>query len=192
MNNDFIEDAIDLNFLRSDFSHWDFSCFKASVGLYSPQSITAFCCQAPSLSNLQHEWRDINSLISVEYLCLCEDIFARWNTYLLFVCAENIPKNIQYEIENNKFSMRKIVAKDKIQSNFLNSDQLKNIINERIQSSNVQLIQMESIPVLELELSSITTRFLDANIIPDNSQLSRDNREKWLNQELERISVNEN
>lgn len=177
---------------KSEYADWEFSCFEALVGYSNSEKILAFCCQSKKLSDLQ-KWREINSFIAAKYLRVCENNFERWNTYLLFVCAEEIPKNIQYEIENNKFSMRKIVAKDNIQSDFLNTYEIESIINERILSSNVKLTQMKSTSISKLQISDITNRLLDAQMIFDSSQVSRDNnRAKWLNTELERISGNEN
>ncbi len=190
MSNYFSEKTIDLKILESMFEDWVFSCLEVSAGLDDSEVLTVFCCQTKRLECMQREWMEVNSHIAAEFLRKNKSIFERWNTYLLFVCTEGIPRNIQYEIENNKFSMRKIISKKKI--HFLNVDELSCIANKKILSSNVQLTENESSLGLDLDLSEITTRLLVSEVGVSQRQPDREGREQWLNDELVRINLNEN
>lgn len=59
--------------------------------------------------NLQDSWKAVNSSLSQYLVDKMNDDFSRWNLYLLFLLGTPIDKTLQYEIENNTFSSRKIV-----------------------------------------------------------------------------------
>jgi len=189
MTNYFKQKNIDLDLLVSLFKAWSFSCFEISSERENHQNLTVFCCQTQSSENMQQEWMGINSYIAAEYLCKNIYNIDLWNTYLLFVCAEKIPQHTQYEIENNKFSMRKIVA-DK-QNRSLSVDELSNVASQKILSSNIQLTEIELNTELKPNLSEITARLLESGIGLGQSQSDRDSRELWLSDELGRLKTNE-
>jgi len=189
MDNCFVQRDIDLSSLESSFDAWRFSCLGVQADLRNQNLITVFCCQTKSLESMEQDWEGINSEITADYLLNSRSDFEHWNTYLLFVCTEKIPKNTQYEIENNKFSMRKIVAKK--QSHFLDIDELSHIASQKILSSSVQLVEIKLNTELKPNLSETTIRLLKSGIGLGQSQSDRDSRELWLSDELERLKTNE-
>ena len=54
----------------------------------------------------------MSSVIAYEYQAELENKFDAWNIYLAFVTPSAIAKTTKYEIENDKFSMRKLVVSD--------------------------------------------------------------------------------
>lgn len=55
-------------------------------------------------------WKRINSVLS-EYLAeYLDSSFKKWNVYILFTTTDTVSKELKYDIENNKFFARKIVA----------------------------------------------------------------------------------
>jgi len=181
IESDFVE-------VQSFFKNWRFSCFKATIGKQSIQSITVFCCQTENLNYLKQEWKKINNVISATYVAKNESPFERWNTYLLFVCTDQgkIPRSTHYEIENNKFSMRKMVIQKQA---ILKDDEVAAILNQKVLSSGIKLIKEVSEKLESPQLSEITKRLLSADI---NTKNASDSRKAWLASELNRVSNNEN
>lgn len=69
--------------------------------------ITCIVCVCETASFLIENWRAIQNMVTVYHQH--SDEFDAWNMYLAFISVERIPVWEKYEIENNKFSMRKIV-----------------------------------------------------------------------------------
>lgn len=80
-------------------------------------------------------WQDFNNFTTAEYLLPLKDEFSKWNAYLFYLADRNVPKSLKYEIENNKFSTRKMVIDftDKtFDENTLEDILSKYILNEGI------------------------------------------------------------
>ncbi len=61
-------------------------------------------------SDLKEQWEDIADVLNYEYLSTNETTeFERWNNYLIFVITSEVSLETKYEIENDKFYMRKLV-----------------------------------------------------------------------------------
>lgn len=191
MSNKFKIIEFDFVEVQSCFKNWKFSCFKATIGNQSLQSITVFCCQTENLNLLKQEWKKINNVIAATYIVKNESSFERWNTYLLFICTDKdkVPQSTHYEIENNKFSMRKMVVQEKT---ILNGEELENILNQKILSSGIELIKEVSEMPESPQLFEVTERLLSADINTKNASTALEGRKAWLDSELKRISNNEN
>lgn len=59
---------------------------------------------------LKKNWRQINSSLSQYLDHFLEDDFSKWNLYVIYLVNGTVGKELQYEIENNTFASRKIVA----------------------------------------------------------------------------------
>jgi len=177
--------------LEEQFKNWHFSCFDVSIKSDGEQYIKAFCCQTNRLNSLQQEWSEINSFIAATLLPQSRSSFEGWNTYLLFVCTDKdkLPRSTHYEIENNKFSMKKIVIQKQA---ILKNDEVAAILNCKILSSEIELIQEVSETPENPQLSEITTRLLSADINTKNASKALEGRKNWLGSELKRIGNNEN
>ncbi len=187
MGDYFNENTKDLSALTERFDSWEFSFFKTRE---SGQSLIAFCCQTDSISNFENDWFSISNFVAAEYISKLESSFEKWNAYLVYVCTENISKEIQYKIENNKFSTRKVVVNQ--QNRILNSGEIKNLINRIILSSNIRIDALEFNTSNELKVSDLANRlFLEIKNV-DNNQPARDARKAWLADELARVDTNEN
>lgn len=58
---------------------------------------------------LAENWKQFNSFVTAEYITTLSDEFSRWNFYILYVSNSIVTRQVKYEIENDKFSTRKIV-----------------------------------------------------------------------------------
>lgn len=97
-----------VEFLSGQFSQARFSMFRSAPEDY----ITCFVCRLPDESELVSIWRSVSSVIAMDYQAELKSKLDAWNIYLVFVVDGAITKNLKYEIENDKFSMRKLVVED--------------------------------------------------------------------------------
>jgi hypothetical protein len=66
----------------------------------------------PDEKSLKDNWEKITSSIAACIQGQTDDVFIKWNIYLLLLCETNVSKEIKYEIENDKFCCRKIVEEN--------------------------------------------------------------------------------
>ncbi len=91
---------------------------------------------------LENQWKHFNSFISAELLSVKKDEFSKWNFYLFYLSKE-ANKELKYEIENNKFSSRKIVLDDYPRE--LNNINILNIVRNHI--TNEDILKVANSPV---------------------------------------------
>ncbi|MFY0256399.1 ABC-three component system middle component 1 [Chitinophaga sp. 30R24] len=89
-----------------------------------------------SIPDLNESWRKINSVIAVKFSQYLKTEFEKYNLYLLFFVDEEVPKQLKYEIENNKFSSRKIAEKCNRQ---LTDDRIREILAQYITNSDISI-----------------------------------------------------
>jgi hypothetical protein len=190
MNNVFQTNECDLSFLTTVFDGWRHSCLDVRIGTDSSDLITVFCCQSETLNELEASWAEINGTIAADYITNIVKDFERWNTYLLFTCIESIPSALQFEIENNKFAMRKVLVSDT--RKILVDIELSKILNKKILASNVEIDHalelITDIPIF----SSVSSRLLAKKFNVNNVKEFSRNRSVWLDTELERMANSEN
>lgn len=91
------------------------------VNLIGKISVIAGLFESEQL--LKENWEDLSSSICSHYQMNLDNDFTKWNTYLIYVCREPIRKELKYQIENDKFSNRKIVIErcsDDFDESFIN------------------------------------------------------------------------
>ena len=69
--------------------------------------ISCIVCVSETAKEIIENWRSIQNMVAVYHQN--SGGFNAWNMYLVFVCTESVVVWEKYEIENNKFSVRKIV-----------------------------------------------------------------------------------
>jgi hypothetical protein len=84
--------------------------------------------------NLKLKWNNVSSAVSMCYQADVNDEneFEKWNLYIIYVCSEKVDKELKAQIENNKFSSRKIIADnqtEKLTDDIVNDLIIKNITN---------------------------------------------------------------
>jgi len=175
----------DLDNLSGEFNGWNFSYFNQSK---ESNNIGVFCCQVKCADTLRKEWQQINNYIATTFLFKNKSPFERWNTYLLFSCSESISPALQYEVENNKFAMRKILVADKA----LDNDELIILLNKKILATDI-VIGQASANVFELPaLSAVASRLVAEDLNINNVKEFSKSRKRWLDSELERMASSEN
>lgn len=95
---------IDLGFLSSQYENIHFYAFRSDDPL---SFISCIVCVCETSHDIVQNWRSIQNIMAVHHQK--SGGFGAWNVYLVFISVENVPVWEKYEIENNKFSARKIV-----------------------------------------------------------------------------------
>jgi hypothetical protein len=97
-----------IEFLSQQFPRAGFSLYRSQPENY----ISCFVCWLKDESDLLFLWKKVTSVIAYEYQAELENKFDAWNIYLAFVTPSSIAKTTKYEIENDKFCMRKLVVSE--------------------------------------------------------------------------------
>lgn len=137
-----------IEFLSKQFPCAAFSLYRSEPEDY----ISCFVCWVKDEADLIFLWKKVSSVIAYQYQSELENNFAAWNIYLAFITPSSVAKATKYEIENDKFSMRKLVVSD-APSIF---DPEKHLNNE-ILGADLKLSPVFSYapPVDETELTSL-------------------------------------
>ena len=189
MTNSFKINQCNLSFLTSTKIDWNFSCLDTKTGFNESNVITVFCCQTATLKHLTSEWMDINALVATDYISNIENEFSRWNTYLLFTCVEKIPNSLRYEIENNKFAMRKLVMGNV--SELLDDVQQVDVLNKKLLLTEVMLSKKSFKKINPLSFSTMTSSLLETALPPGQTKKNVDDKRKnWLKTQLTVIRQN--
>ncbi|MCU4158401.1 hypothetical protein J1N10_20685 [Carboxylicivirga sp. A043] len=138
-----IEEAFPINYLSIGEICWGGNILVAIVEFKDFETMTT-------------QWKNFNSFISAELLTLKKDEFSKWNFYVFYLSKE-ANKELKYEIENNKFSSRKIVLED--YPSELDNDNILNIVRNHI--TNEDILKIVESP----EKSSIIRNSLIDNAI---------------------------
>lgn len=97
--------------------------------------IPVILVQFHHVKDVERYWKEFNSLVTAEYLTELTEEFSKWNSYIFFI-TKALSKALKYEIENNKFSTRKIVIE--LENPQVDDDLISNIISEHIVNDNIK------------------------------------------------------
>lgn len=120
------------NQLKKDFPIKELSLGQLLYGGAIPLLFVSF----KSLDELKKNWKDFNSQITTDFVIQLQDEYSRWNFYVFFLSKDIVPKSLKYEIENNKFSSRKIVIEN---CESITEEVIKTSISEHITNDNIQV-----------------------------------------------------
>ena len=172
---------IDLSFLSTEYPHIEFHMFCSNGDL---SFISGFVCICKTSSDIVESWRSIQNLLAVHHQS--SGTFDAWNMYLVLVCVENIPITEKYEIENNKFSARKIVLDEFNEAK--NIDQLIIELENQLLGSDLSL-ESRKFPQEEYS-SSLKDYYSGAPL--DSTNESKEKRALMIDKIIENLNNNEN
>lgn len=89
-----------------------------------------FTIRIDTYSQLKDIWNKFTENIAIFFQDGFENKYESWNVYVVFITGEKIPRLLKYEIENNRYSSRKIVM-DEI-SPPIDENKIKKKISKRI------------------------------------------------------------
>ncbi|ABG57333.1 ABC-three component system middle component 1 [Cytophaga hutchinsonii] len=122
-------------------------------------------------TKLNSQWKEFNSYLTAKFIPTVKDDYSKWNFYVFYFSNNIVNKSLKYEIENNKFSSRKIVI-DNCES--ITATEINNVISEHITNDKIQ------INVENKEISTFNKNASLANIL-DKLSLSKKNDEDMQN-----------
>lgn len=85
---------------------------------------------------LTNKWKEFNSYLTAKFISTVKDDYSKWNFYIFYISESILGKSVKYEIENNKFSSRKIVIED-VKS--ITEKEINLFISEHITNDNIQI-----------------------------------------------------
>ena len=122
-----------VDFLNELFPQFNPSLSK--IEFIGTVSVFSFIFESENL--LSQHWESITSTVASYYQSKFEEKgkeFERWNIYILFIVKKEVGIQLKYKIENDKFSSRKI-----IQDNILNSNSISELISKHIVNSDIDV-----------------------------------------------------
>lgn len=150
-------------------------------------NIPVIFIQFSNLNDLEKFWKEFNSFMTAEYLIKLKNEFSKWNSYVFYLSESIIEKPLKYEIENNKFSTRKIIVESI--NTTIDTSILENILSEHIINDNIEFkVESQEIDTFSkneaIELALESTSFNKSNDIKEENLLKvLDHLEKILSDE---------
>ncbi|GEA21724.1 ABC-three component system middle component 1 [Vibrio harveyi] len=161
--------------------------FILSANLLDNADINAFCVFVKESKELSKHWKSISDEINYDYLHNYKPSeFERWNNYLVYVCGEDIETSLKYEIENDKFYMRKIaISASEIQCNTV-QDYVIGILNKKLLLTSVTQ-RKRDVDNIEWKssLNDYSISIESSNITTGRDAKSIKMRNQWIDQMLD-------
>ena len=90
---------------------------------------------------IKDEWKRFSKMVALNYQnaeYMSSSEFDRWNFYIVYLLKESVPKELKAQIENDKFSSRKIIE-DSYDKEF-NDDEANRLIVKHITNTDLKEI----------------------------------------------------
>jgi hypothetical protein len=132
MEHSLLDKLQEIEILKKEFKDFDISV----VEVQSLHNAIVTFALFPDENSMKDNWEKITNSIAAYIQGQIDDVFIKWNLYLLLLCKTNVSKGIKYEIENEKFCCRKIVIENFSKENL--SDKAKNkLISSKITMEDI-------------------------------------------------------
>lgn len=119
---------------------------------YSCHLFTLVCNDNDSLNDY---WEDLTENIAINFQINLEEEIERWNIYLLFLLENEVPKEIKYKIEQDKYCCRKLVE-DNLKTNDFSEEYISELTNKKIFSiHSVSNEANMSVPLIDRNIETI-------------------------------------
>ncbi|WP_421174318.1 ABC-three component system middle component 1 [Aeromonas enteropelogenes] len=172
---------IDLSFLSSRFKNIEFQLFVSSDSISYISCITCLCT---SSAQIIENWRPIQNFVSGFYQPPGE--LAVWNIYLAFFCVEKLPVWDKYEIENDKYAVRKLVLDG--QKMLPTTTQVIDSLSEHLLGSDLVI---DSSVDGKIEEISLSLNEYVRGVPLDSTAESREERARIINHLIEVLNKDE-
>ena len=171
----------DFEFLAAEFGDMAFHMFRSDDSL---SYISCIACLCKESSVIVKNWRVIQNLVSVHHQP--PGNLAVWNVYIAFVTIGTVPICDKYQIENNKYSARKLIIDG--YAELPTVEQLTDCLEEQLLGSDLTLdprFAETREPLLSLE------KFVRGAPL-DQKIESKEKRASMINEIIESLNKNEN
>ncbi len=128
---------------------------------YSCHLFTIVCNDYLVLNDI---WEDLTENIAINFQINLQEEIERWNIYLLFLLENEVPKEIKYKVEQDKYSCRKLVE-DNLKKTIFSEDDISRLIREKIFTVHAETKKAsESVPAVDKKIETIIKE-ADGNIL---------------------------
>lgn len=116
---------------KREYADMQLEYWTYDVDARAPYSCHLFTMVCDDNAALNDCWEDITENISINFQVNLEKEIERWNIYLLFLLENEVPKEIKYKIEQDKYCCRKLVE-DNLKTNDFSEEYISELTNEKI------------------------------------------------------------
>ncbi|HDC4525826.1 hypothetical protein QTN38_009825 [Enterobacter cloacae subsp. cloacae] len=92
----------DFSYLATEFEGAKFELYASDEDF-----LNCIVCWFPSANDIVNSWQAIQSIVSVKFKP--EGKYAKWNIYIVMLCADKLGIKEKYVIQNDRYAARKIV-----------------------------------------------------------------------------------
>lgn len=92
----------DFSYLATEFEGAKFELYASDE-----EFLNCIVCWLQSANDLVNSWQAIQSIVSVKFKP--KGRYAKWNIYLVLLCADKLDVKEKYVIQNDRYAARKIV-----------------------------------------------------------------------------------
>lgn len=158
-------------------THWVINLGVKNLGF----KCHIFTIKIDTINQLKDIWNKFTENIAFFFQDGFENKYESWNVYVVFFTGEKIPRPLKYEIENNRYSSRKIVM-DEI-SPPIDENKIKEKISKRIFQLNIGVEKITEKPQKDL------SKILDQKLIKRISGIEIEARTKAGREQREKIHL---
>ena len=112
--------------------------FQFRLAQYNVNISVFFVLTNSSILSEERVWENISKEIALKYQSKLETVYEKWNLYIIYLTSNVTSKELKNQIENDKFSSRKIVE-DSYAKEF-NDDEANRLIIKHITNADLKEI----------------------------------------------------
>ncbi|MDM1038372.1 ABC-three component system middle component 1 [Myroides odoratimimus] len=149
---------------KKDYAERQLEYWIYGVDTKVPYTCHLFTLACSNNEDLNDYWEDLTENIAINFQINLEKEIERWNIYLLFLLENEVPKEIKYKIEQDKYCCRKLVE-DNLKTADFSEGYISQLIREKIFS--IYTTEKEAVSSVSLMDKNIETiiKEADSNIL---------------------------
>ncbi len=170
-----------MNFSTIEISNIDIKIENCNVYHYRNNDnfkINIFFLEA-NKNTMNENWKRFSNMVAANYQnsnYMSDKEFDRWNFYIIYISKDEISKELKNQIENDKFSCRKIV--EDLYENEFNDDEANRLIIKHITNTDLKEILLKTNDKIQEEYKPINDKLW--KLIPNEISLLRDKESQKL------------
>ena len=133
---------------KKEYADRQLEYWTYDVDAKAPYSCHLFTIAYSDNSALSDYWEDLTENIAINFQINLEREIERWNIYLIFLLENEVPKEIKYKVEQDKYCCRKLVE-DCLKTKEFSGDYIMQLIQDKIfsvrQVNNDRMIESTSV-----------------------------------------------
>lgn len=116
---------------NKDYTEKQLNYWTYQVDAKAPYLCHLFTLACNDNAILSEYWEDLTENIAINFQINLEKEIDRWNIYLIFLLENEVPKEIKYKVEQDKYCCRKLVE-DSLKTTEFNDAFIERLIHDKI------------------------------------------------------------